>query len=162
MNDIVIWSIIGMILMALEIFGVQGIGILFSGFSAITVAFMIYLDPELIDNIGTQLLYFFFYTVAWAMILWIPLNKFIRYSDNGDYNNIINTYATTNKDMTKGEFGEVIWSGTKIRAMIAKDNLDDKISDKTTVKVTAVINGIFYITNDIRKEAPDHKIKKYS
>lgn len=160
MNDIVIWSLIGMALMALEVFGVQGIGILFTGFSAITVAFMIYLNPDLIDNIGMQLMYFFFYTAVWAAVLWIPLNKFIRYSDNGDYSNIINTYATTNKDMIKGKIGEVIWSGTKVRAMIAKDNPDDTIPQNTSVKVASVIDGLFYITNNIRKEASEIDTKK--
>ncbi len=162
MNDIIIWSLIGMVLMALEVFGVQGIGILFTGFSAITVAFMIYLDPELIDNIGIQLVYFFFYTVVWATILWIPLNKFIRYSDNGDYSNIINTYATTNKDMVKGKMGEVYWSGTKVRAMIAEDNPDNEIPTDTSVKISAVFDGVFYITNNIRKETSESDVKKIS
>jgi membrane protein implicated in regulation of membrane protease activity len=162
MNDIIIWSLIGMVLMALEVFGVQGIGILFTGFSAITVAFMVYLNPELIDNIGIQLVYFFFYTVVWAVVLWIPLNKFIRYSDNGDYSNIINTYATTNKDMVKGKIGEVYWSGTKVRAMIAEDNPDNEISINTSVKVSAVVDGLFYITNNIRKETAESDGKKIS
>jgi membrane protein implicated in regulation of membrane protease activity len=161
MNDIVVWSIIGMILMALEIFGIPGIGILFTGFSAITVAFTIYLDAQLIDDIAAQLLYFFFYTVVWAAILWIPMNKFIQYNDNGDYTNIINTYATTHNDMKKGDFGEVMWSGTKVRAMIEEDNLDEEIPAKTTVKIASVIDGIFYITNNIRKETPENEIKNY-
>lgn len=160
MDDIIIWSLIGMALMVLEIFGLPGIGILFTGFSAITVAFLIYFNPDIIDDIGVQLLYFFFGTVGWAGLLWIPLNKFIRYSDNGDYSNIINTYATTNKRMIKNEFGEVSWSGTKVRAMIAEDNEDNEISEKTTVKIVNVIDGIFYITNNIRKENSETDTKK--
>ena len=160
MDNIIIWSLIGMALMAIEIFGIQGIGILFTGFSAITVVFMIYLDPTLADDVGTQLFYFFLFTALWAAILWIPLNKFIRYSDNGDYSNIINTYATTNKDMIKGQIGEVVWSGTKVRAMIDGNNTEDIINDKTTVRITSVIDGLFYITSDIRKDTADNLIKK--
>jgi membrane protein implicated in regulation of membrane protease activity len=163
MNDVITWSLIGMALMAFEIFGLQGIGILFTGFSAITVAFLIYLNPELNDNIGSQLLYFFFGTMGWAAILWIPFKKFIRYGDDGDYSNMIDTYATTNKDMVKDKIGDITWSGTRVRAMIADDNPDDMIPEKTTVKVVNVIDGLFYITNNIRKEtvpAPPKKKQK--
>jgi membrane protein implicated in regulation of membrane protease activity len=152
MGDIVTWSLIGMLLMGLEIFGLQGIGILFTGFSAITVAFLIYLNPDMVDNIGLQLVYFFFCTAGWATILWLPLKKIIRYGDNGDYSNIINTYATTHKNMKKNEVGEVIWSGTRMRAMIDDENPEDFIPEKTTVKVIAVIDGLFYITSNLRKE----------
>lgn len=152
MSDIVTWSLIGIALMGLEMFGLQGIGILFTGFSAITVAFLIYLNPELSDNIGKQLVYFFFGTAGWAAVLWLPLKKFIRYGDNGDYSNIINTYATANTDMRKSIFGEVIWSGTRMRAMIDTECPDDFIADKTTVKVVSVIEGILYVTSNLRQE----------
>ena len=159
MNDIVIWSLIGMALMALEIFGLQGIGILFTGFSAITVAFLIYINPDMVDNIGGQLLYFFFGTVGWAGVLWIPFKKFIRYGDDGDYSNIIDTYATTTKDMIKDKISYVTWSGTRVRAMIAHDNPDDIIPEKTSVKIVDVVDGLFYVTNYIRKETAPPKLK---
>ncbi len=145
MKDITTWTIIGMLLMSLEIFGLPGLGILFAGFSAITVAATIYFDPALIDDIGSQLVYFFIYTIMWTAILWFPLNKFIQYGDSGDYTNIIGTYATVNGMLVRGEVGEVSWSGTKVRAMIDPDSQIEEIADKTHVKVSAVVDGIFYI-----------------
>jgi hypothetical protein len=139
--------------MALEIFGVQGIGILFTGFAAITVAFLIYLDPYIIDNIAIQLVYFFFATIGWAAVLWFPLKKMIRYDDDGNYSHIINTYATTHMAMKKNEIGEVVWSGTRMRAMIVDDDPEDMIPEKVTVKIMAVIDGVFYVTTNLRKEA---------
>ncbi|MFT6071716.1 MAG: hypothetical protein ACJARD_001138 [Alphaproteobacteria bacterium] len=152
MSDIVIWSILGMVLMMLEIFGIQGIGVLFTGFSAITVSLLIYINPDLNSNIGLQLLYFFIFTAIWSAILWVPLKKFINYGDSGDYSNIIGTYANVSKDMEKGKVGEIIWSGTKVRAMIADENTKDQISAETSVKITSVIDGMFYVTENLRKE----------
>lgn len=150
MDDIVIWSFIGMVLMALEIFGIPGVGILFAGFAAITVAVLIYRDPSLNENIGWQLIYFFISTAFWSAVLWIPLNKWIDYSNKkDDYTNMIGSLATTNIEMAKGKKGEIFWSGTTVNAFIHPSCPDDIIAEKTEVKIVDVIDGAFYITTDI-------------
>lgn len=145
LSGIALWTFIGIMLMALEIFGVPGIGILFAGFSAISVAVSIFFSPDLNDNIGSQLLYFLLFTAFWAAVLWIPLNKFINYDDDGNYSNIIGTYGTVIGYIAKDNVGEVSWSGTIKRAMIDASSEFEEFDDKTHVKISNVKDGIFYI-----------------
>jgi len=160
MNDTIIWSVLGIALMALEIFGLQGIGVLFTGFSAITVSFLIYLYPSLDSNISLQLIYFFIFTAVWAGILWIPLKNFFFYGQSGDYSNIIGTYATTHRALKRGEVGKVRWSGTIVRAVIAESSPNDVIGDKVNVKISFVEDGLFHVTENIRTETPQSEPSK--
>lgn len=153
MFDIVVWCIIGMVLMAVEMFGLPGIGILFSGFAAITVAFFIYLDPSLEGDVAFQLIYFFMSTTVWGALLWIPLSKLIYYGDEGNYENVIGTYATTSEDLIKGVRGKLLWSGTKVRAMVDDSCPEDIIPEKTTVRIVKVVDSVFYVTNEIRQSS---------
>ena len=93
-SDPIVWAIIGIILLVIEAFVMQGMGILFAGFAAICVGVSIYNDPEnLMGAIGSQLVYFFGYTAFWATILWMPLKHFFGYASEDEYKNIIGTFG---------------------------------------------------------------------
>lgn len=157
MTDIFVWSFIGMILMAIEILLMPGMGILFSGFGAITVAFLIYNDMEnMTGNLGGQIMNFLMATGFWSTILWYPLKTFYGYSAEDEYKHIIGTIGTVQKLFTRDEIGSLTWSGSLVRCKIDPESKSDQIDAKSHVKITNVVDGI-YIVKPVREEIEGFK-----
>ena len=156
-SDPIVWAMIGIILLIIEAFAMQGMGILFAGFAAICVGVTIYNDPEnMIGAIGSQLVYFFGYTALWATILWMPLKHFFGYASEDEYKNIIGTFAVVFENFKKDEIGKLSWSGTLVRCKIDPKSQSDELAKKTNVKVTNVVDGIYHI-RPVREEMDNFK-----
>ena len=156
-SDPIVWAIIGIILLVIEAFVMQGMGILFAGFAAICVGVSIYNDPEnLMGAIGSQLVYFFGYTAFWATILWMPLKHFFGYASEDEYKNIIGTFGIVFETFKKGDIGKLSWSGTLVRCKIDPQSQADELTVKTNVKVTNVVDGIYHV-KPVREEMDNFK-----
>lgn len=121
------WMLIGIILILCEVLTTPGIGILCAGLGSITIGMMILFGLVMDNDYILQFSWFFACTVGWALILWKPLLK-LRYSKQ-QYYNIIGERAIVYKhDLIQGKSGEVKWSGTVMKALIAENSESSSIS----------------------------------
>jgi membrane protein implicated in regulation of membrane protease activity len=145
-----IWLIAGALLIILEIALFPGIGFLFAGLGAISVAAV--LIAGWIDSLSAQLIVFFLATGFWTAILWKPLKKFIVGKGSGFDDMVGSTAVVFGQSIEKGKMGEVKWSGT-----IMKCQLDpgaealEMIDPETEVIITGVSRGVLII----RAKSPD-------
>jgi membrane protein implicated in regulation of membrane protease activity len=141
-----IWLLIGSVLIFLEVIIAPGIGFLFSGLASITLGALItfgVIDDE--SSLLVQLAIFFALTILWAIILWRPLKKLIK-KNKSSYDNLVGTQAIiANNNILKGEIGEVIWSGTTMRAKISSNSVAEIINVNSKVVVLGQEDGVLII-----------------
>ncbi len=112
------WLLAGAIFMALEAFGVPGIGFLFAGLSAIAVGGLMLAGIVEQDAQQLQFTLWFVFTACFALALWKPLKRW-RGGDGepGNYSNMVGDLATiTDMPLRKGHPGKARWSGTTMNA----------------------------------------------
>jgi membrane protein implicated in regulation of membrane protease activity len=118
-----IWLIVGVAFVALEAFGISGIGFLFAGLAALCVGVIVELGVIGTDNQVLQGALFCGLTAAWAAVLWKPMRKF-RMSfgkHSGGYSNMVGEIAiVSNAGLKAGAVGDVVWSGTIMKAELSK------------------------------------------
>lgn len=135
-----LWLIIGALLLAVEAFGVPGIGFLFAGLSAITVGllvnFSVFMEQDYVPQIGA----FFMLTAVSAIVLWKKLKQWhTAPGKGGEYQNIIGDKAIVGRGgLRKGHTGQVSWSGTTMMAEIDDTTSLDAIKEGAVVKIVAV------------------------
>ena len=115
----VYWLLAGAVLLALEAFGLPGIGFLFAGLAAILVGALVetgIVGP--LDNV-TQLGVFFLVTTLLAVLLWNKLKSWRLDPNAPHYHNMVGTEATVTRELINDGIGEVRWSGTLMRARLA-------------------------------------------
>ena len=160
MSEPIIWALIGIALLSIEAFALQGMGILFAGFAAISLGVSIFNNPEAFDGeIGKQFSYFFGYTIGWAALLWLPLKYFYGYASEDEYKNIIGTYGTVEENFGRDEIGKLRWSGTTVRAKIDDTSVATDLKAKSHVRVTAIKDGV-YIVKPVREDMVNFKDKE--
>lgn len=134
------WLIAGAVLLALEAFGVPGIGFLFAGLAAILVGLLIHLDVIGADDLLLQGAAFFGFTTALAALLWRKLKAWRTNPNASDsFHNIVGDYATIGRGgLRKGETGQAAWSGTTMMARLDSAASCDELPEGATVTITAV------------------------
>ncbi len=137
-----IWLIAGAVLLALEAFGVPGIGLFFAGLAAILVGILVQYDIINSGDIVIQFAIFFAATAITAVALWKTLKRWRTSSVGaGSYHNMVGDRATVSAEGLKaGEVGQVNWSGTQMRAEIDPACGFADIAGGRNVEITAV-NG---------------------
>ena len=116
-----IWLIAGVLALLAEIVGAAGFGLFFVGFGAITVGALVNQNMIVPDNHLMQVVVFFAATALWAAILWKPLQKFRISRKSGGFNNIVGDTAMVGDKGVSAHDGEVLWSGTIMKAQLAPD-----------------------------------------
>lgn len=143
-----LWLLVGAICLALEAFGIPGLGFLFAGLAGIVVAVLIHY--QIIDeaNYVAQLAAFFGLTGLLAAILWKKLKSWRMGSGkHSDYSNIIGDMATIGRDgLFKGRVGQVSWSGTSMMAELADDAPVDGCLEGDMVKIVDVKGNKLIVT----------------
>ncbi len=114
----VYWLLAGAVLLALEAFGIPGIGFLFAGIAAILVGALV--ELALIDplSIITQFGVFGLATVLFAILLWNKMKSWRMNPNAPQYSNMIGTEAVVTQELINDAIGEVRWSGALMRARI--------------------------------------------
>ncbi len=135
-----LWLIAGMVCLALEAFGISGIGFLFAGLAAIVVAVFIELNIVETGAYIAQFAWFFGLTMVWASLLWNPMRRFkIGKNTEPAYQNIVgDTAVVIEAALEKGKRGQVRWSGTVMQAEIAEDEKTTRIEVGSHVHIHAV------------------------
>ncbi len=144
-NPSSIWLMAGVLLIILEIVLIPGIGFLFAGLGAISVA--VGLIAGGIDSLSAQFISFFLATAFWTAILWKPLKKFIGGKGSGFDDMVGSTAVVFGQSIKKGKMGEVKWSGTIMKCQFdpgAAEGLE-MIDPETEVIITGVSKGVLII-----------------
>jgi membrane protein implicated in regulation of membrane protease activity len=149
-NPSSVWLIVGVLLIILEIVLFPGIGFLFAGLGAISVATG--LIAGWIDSLSAQFILFFLATGFWTAILWKPLKKFIGGKGSGFDDMVGSTAVVFGQSIEKGKMGEVKWSGAIMKCQLdpGADGLE-RIDPETEVIITGVSKGVLMI----RAKSPD-------
>ena len=113
------WLLAGAVLLALEAFGIPGIGFLFAGIAGIAVGALVELG--LIDPLAivTQFAVFFLVTALFAALLWNKMKNWRMNPNAPHYNNMVGTEAVVTQELINDAVGEVRWSGALMRARLA-------------------------------------------
>jgi membrane protein implicated in regulation of membrane protease activity len=110
------WLLAGALLVAAEMFGISGIGLLFVGLGAITTGSLISLNVIDEGAIVLQFTSCFAATAVWALLLWKVVQR-SKHGGKGGFSNIIGETAYVgSQGLRKGKPGEVTWSGTIMKA----------------------------------------------
>lgn len=136
----VYWLIAAALLLALEAFGLPGIGFLFLGLAAMAVGMFVELGLIGADAVVAQWAIFFLTTSLLALLLWRKLKSWRMNPNQPQYSNIVGTEARVKDAIIAGEHGSVHWSGTTMRARANTD-----IAAGTLVIVQAVEGNVLTV-----------------
>lgn len=139
----VYWLIAGAVLLALEAFGIPGMGFLFGGIAAILVGTLV--ETGLIDPLDliTQGAVFSLTTVLFAALLWKKLKSWRLNPNTPHYHNMVGTEAVVTQELIHDRVGEVRWSGTLMRARLADTH--GSLTLGTTVIIRAVEGNVLLV-----------------
>ena len=139
----VYWLIAGAVLLALEAFGLPGIGFLFAGIAAILVGALV--EIGLIDGaaIVTQFGVFGLATVLFAVLLWKKLKSWRINPSAPHYHNMVGTEAVVTQELINDAIGEVRWSGALMRARLAEKH--GSLTVGSTVIVRAMDGNVLLV-----------------
>lgn len=145
MESSVLWLIAGAAFVALEAFGASGVGFLFGGLAALSVALLI--KAGLVGEAATlpQFIWFFGLTTAWAALLWKPVRR-LTGGRTKAYSNLIGEEATVGEGgLRKGVEGQVVWSGTLMRAEMAAEEPVESLEAGAKVVISRVEGNKFFV-----------------
>ena len=140
-NPSYLWLIAGVILVALEAFGVSGVGLFFAGLAAICVGVLVEVGAFARDAYLLQIAAALTLTVAWAYFLWKPLRRrrFGFGKVEATYANMIgDTAIVSGAGLKQGMVGDVIWSGTIMKAELPKSVGDVTVTAGSQVIISEV------------------------
>ena len=140
-----IWLAVGFALIVVELSVAPGVGLLFAGMAGITLGGLLAFDVVSDLNFSEQLLYFCVLTVAWALVLWKPLKKYLH-SSTGSFDMYVGTNAeVVDEPLIKTNTGKVQWSGSQMRAKVHLDAQIDEIAVGQEVYIHEMKNGVMYV-----------------
>ncbi len=142
-----IWLITAVVLMALEAFGLPGIGLMFAGLGALIAGMAIQTGLVSETNYLLQGIIFFLATAIWTALLWKPLQKWrIRLHQKPAYDSLVGGLATVHgAPLIKNREGQVMWSGTIMAAELAHDAAVDELPVGARVTVGDVRGSLVIV-----------------
>lgn len=142
----ILWLLAGAAMLALEAFGLPGIGFLFAGLGAILVGAAIEAGLVGAANYMAQLAVFLIFTSIFAALLWKKLKTW-RMNPRGEtYQNMIGeTAVIALSGLQKGATGQVRWSGTLMQAELDPSESALGLAEGTIVKIVAVKGNVLYV-----------------
>jgi membrane protein implicated in regulation of membrane protease activity len=145
------WFVVGIVFVILEVSVFAGIGLLFAGLGAITLASLLSFNIISGLSLSAQIAYFLVFTSVWAAALWYPLKKSLSKEPKDSYKEIIGTpaYVDHKNGLEASKVGFVKWSGTRMRAIIKEGAITQHIENGSQVWVHEIIDGNLVV--DIHK-----------
>jgi membrane protein implicated in regulation of membrane protease activity len=133
-----IWLSVGVLALFAEAFGAVGFGLFFTGLGAIVTGALINHGTISQEDMLIQLLVFLLSSGVWALILWKPLQRFRINRKNPTFSNIVGDTAMVGDKGVGLHDGEVLWSGTIMKAQLANDAGVSHLGAGAIVEVTEV------------------------
>lgn len=134
LNPSYIWLVAGVLVIVIEFFVAPGLGIVFAGMGAIVVGAL--LELGVIESVTSQIISFAVATALWALLLWKPLKRALANKAAGKgESHIIGTTAIVAKGGVNKVAGNAKWSGTIMKARLAKDAKIEKLKEGDLAEV---------------------------
>lgn len=132
-----VWLIIGVVLFAMEAFGLPGIGLMFAGIGALAAGIGIQVGLIAADAYALQGVVFLLATAAVTVLLWKPIQKFrLQTKQKPLYDTLIGGTATViGGPLIKGTEGQISWSGTIMKAELAETAPFAELPEGTRVTI---------------------------
>ena len=144
MSPSILWLIAGAALLALEAFGIPGVGLLFIGLGALATGITIEIGVIGAEDYLSQFASFFITSAVLTVLLWKRLKAW-RIGKGECYSNMVGDKATVAKGgLSKAKGGEVHWSGTHMRAELHVDAADN-LAEGTEVTIIAVKGNVLTV-----------------
>lgn len=134
------WTIVGLVLVIAEMFVVPGVGLLFVGLGALSVALISVILPEIYE---VQYIIFIITSLVWLIILWGPIKRYL-YKKGNDYSVpalVGSKVKVVHNAIASGEIGQVQWSGTIMNAKLASD-INIEVKTDSILKVVEVQGNV--------------------
>lgn len=144
MSVSVLWLIGGAALIALEAFGVPGVGFLFAGVAALFTGLLIEAGLLGADQLIAQLAVFLLTTVLLAVALWKRLKNWRLKPGAPRYHNMVGDEAVVAEPLTGDALGTVLWSGTRMQAKLASGTGVAPAGARVTI--SAVDGNVLHVT----------------
>lgn len=142
MSVTVLWLIAGAVFIAVEIFGIPGLGFLFAGIGALLVGGAVELGLLAPEDLIKQFVLFFALSTISAALLWNKLKRKVEIN----YNNMIGDDAVVVEPGLMGsKEGQVKWSGTLMRAKIDPDCGISVLASESSVVIRRVDGNLLYV-----------------
>lgn len=139
LNIIYVWLLAGVALVIIDTLHTGGIGLMFAGLGALVTGACLQMQLIAPEAYVTQFLVCFAATAAWALLLWKPMLKFRHRNTGPGYSNIIGETAYVgSQGLSKSAGGEVTWSGTIMKAQLAKHVNTDRLDAGTQVTIVEI------------------------
>lgn len=139
------WLVAGVVLFLAEI-GMPGAGLLFAGCGALTVGMLLNISLVSVDDTLLQTVIFFVSTPLWAVLLWKPMQKFKLGRNKAGYHNIVGETAEVGKNgISKSLGGEVLWSGTIMKAKLSENVAIEKLESGAAVVIKEVVGNTLIV-----------------
>ncbi len=142
MSPTILWLIAGGFFIAIEIFGVPGIGFLFAGIGAMLMGGAIEFGIIAAENTSLQFTLFFAISCISAAMMW----KKLKTHRKPAYSNMIGTEAiVAAPGLVGNKEGQVKWSGTLMRARLVPNAGYDAVAEDTAVIIKQVEGNLLLV-----------------
>lgn len=133
--------------MALEAFGLPGIGFVFAGLAAVIVGTLMMLGIIGDEAYVFQLALWFIMTSVMAYILWKPMKRWRLNPDAKDrFSNMVGSTAIVfGGTLKKGMSGKAKWSGTTMTAELAADAGVSEIAEGNVAEIVEVRGNVLIL-----------------
>jgi membrane protein implicated in regulation of membrane protease activity len=140
------WLIAGAVLLALEAFGIPGIGLVFAGLGAILTGIAIEIGAAGANDYVLQAAIFFASTIIFAALLWNKMKAWRLNPKEKPYSNMVGDIAiVADAGLKKGTRGQVRWSGTLMFAEIDGHDTATEFAAGTQVRISAVEGNVLKV-----------------
>lgn len=141
-----LWLAAAVVFMLLEAFGLPGVGLVFAGLGALVAGFAVFSHVLAAEHVTAQFLLFLIASLIWALVLWKPMQRFRVGRRQGEYHNIVGGTAYVGAaGLSRKAGGEVTWSGTIMRAELARNAGVDVVEAGVAVVITEVHNATLVV-----------------
>lgn len=144
-SSLILWLVSGVALLIAEA-AITGVGLIFAGCGALTVGLLLNFGVISIDNLLLQFVVFFATTALWAVLLWRPVQKLKNGKNKTSYHNIIGQIVeVTHAALSKDDDGEVLWSGTIMRARLASGASVERVEVGAKMLVQDIVGNLLIV-----------------
>lgn len=133
-----VWLALGALMIALEAFGIPGIGFLFAGIAAILTGMLA--EAGVANTTTLQIAWFLGLTTLAAAAMWRPLKRWRTDPKRGEsYRNMLGDRATVlAPGIGRNAPGHASWSGTTMRAELSPAATVDRLEAGAQVRIVSV------------------------
>lgn len=146
MSASIYWLILGVICIALEAFGITGIGLFFAGVGAFVTGVLIETGMVGIESYVAQFAWFFAFTALSAAALWKPMKTWKITRKGANYSNMVGERATvTGEALKRGKEGKVMWSGAPMVAELVSGAASESVAVGETVIIKDIKGNKLFV-----------------